>query len=542
MDLSWKGKHWREPSLNLCKSTNVQDAVNAIANLRGLRADDSPVAWQFPDLEKAKERLERGMESGEIIGIFGDYDCDGVTGTALLLRLLRARGVRPVVRLPHRANEGYGLKKQHVEEMLRRNVTLLITIDTGIGCPDEVALAMDQGCDVMVLDHHHIPPRRAQPLAVMHPGLSPSWQGAHPAAAGVAWALVSAMRNEQEEREKDEDAILAMWGTIADLVPLRDGNRTLVRRGLEACVRVQDGPLAALLAQAGLSGTPSARDIAFRVAPRINAAGRMADPMIALKAVLGDTQSLQSLEQLNGQRQATVQYHWDSAWTSMDCDDGFLFLKSDDYTPGIVGLIAGKLTEAFGKPSLVASVQGDVCTASLRSIPAYDVTAALQRHAQLLSSFGGHAQAAGCTFPLTNAHALRRALCEDVGARLSAQDLVPVLGIDAEIASGQLTTPFVEALATLEPHGQGNDQPRFLLRDVSLNDVRTMGQNGAHLQASIDDVRCVGFGLGNMKDRLAEPCDIVCTVGMQEWQGRTSVQVMIEDVRVAKMKSEKVGK
>ena len=533
MTLSHGGRRWLLPLLDLRDAKSEKEIVDAIARARNIDGIEES-EWNFPECGKAIERLQRVIASGERVGIFGDYDCDGITSTALLVRALLRRKARPVVRLPHRAQEGYGMKMKHVDEFAKLGVTLLFTVDTGIGCAKEIASAKERGIDTIILDHHHVPEDPAKPFAVLHPLLSPGWKGTMPSAAGVTWSFVRAL--EQAENTgwpgQTEDTVLGALGTIADLVELRGGNRTLVQEGLHALSKITSGPLATLATSANVTSISTARDWAFRLAPRINAAGRMDDPMIGLKAILGDASSLQELERLNSERQEVVREHWDEIDVPQVSASNFLFLTSSEYTPGIVGLIAGKLSERFGKPSLVGSLQGDTITASLRSIPGYHVTEALGRAQKLLMTFGGHAQAAGCTFAASRLEELRTVLNADISSRFSGEDLVPLLSIDALLRAEQLTKELAIALQELEPHGQGNDKPRFVIEGARLEELRTMGADNSHLQARVGTVRLVGFGHGSLAEKLNQGAsDVTGYLTLHTWKDRTEPQFFLEDVR-----------
>ncbi len=494
----------------------------------------------FPDTPRAMDRIHAAILTKEKIAVFGDYDCDGITSTALLARYFRRRGVTPLLRLPHRLHEGYGLKEPIIREMIAAGVQLMITVDTGVTAVREIALAVEHGIDVLVLDHHHLPEELPEAYAILHPGLSPNFpQGEpHPSAAGVTWSLVRALEiadtaSTWNDMERDMDLALAAIGTIADLVELRGGNRALAEAGVRAMRRIDSGPLEFLKLQAGLTMAPvTSRDIAFRIAPRLNAAGRMAEPDIALRALLGDQESMLRLEELNRERQGVVIQLLESALPMIDASQPFLALRHADYVPGVCGLLSGKLTEKFGRPSLVAHVHGDMCTASLRSIPAYNVTEGLGRAADLLMSFGGHAMAAGCSFPAKNFDALAARLRADVDGRVTPDDLIPSLKPDAHVDSAQLTLALCEALQALEPHGQGNPEPMFLLTNVKLDRPRRIGSDASHLQGMLHGKKLIGFRMGEFLDAVTKPVDLLCRIGIDSWQGKRQVQIFVEDMRI----------
>lgn len=499
----------------------------------------------FPDMTRAVERVHRAIRRQETIGIFGDYDCDGITATALLVRYCRRNGVEPVVRLPHRVHDGYGLSHSIVEECAAHGITLLLTVDTGITAVAEVAAASMRGIDVIVTDHHHPPAEVPRALALIHPSLAPAHPLPHPSGAGVALQLVRALENQDTWKDHETDRALAAIGTIADLVELKGMNRLLVQRGLAALNALTKGPLAELTASVrSRSAMLTSTDIAFRLAPRINAAGRMQDPLIALTALLEGGDALAALEQLNINRQDATGSLMTQAWELL----GFtgqphagelhtlpplLAVTSTAFAEGLIGLIAGRLTETTGHPSIVVAVRNHECTASLRSTPAYHVTEGLECVSDLLTTFGGHAQAAGCTLPAQHLNEVLRRLGEDVAVRTAGNDLLPTLIADATLSVTDISTSFCEKLKQLEPFGQGNHEPLFLLRNIRMEHPRRVGNEGAHLQCNIAGIKTIGWRLGFLIDAAAAPLDMLCTIGIDTWNGRRSPQIVIEDIRVS---------
>ncbi len=532
---SFTGRRWQVRSPRVIPAdapphVSLPLILQALSELRGTEAESGafdPV--HFPDLPRALERLDRALGSCETIGVFGDYDCDGITGTAQVVRMLRRRGADPVVRLPHRIREGYGLKVPHVLGMREKGVTLLLTVDTGISSVEAVDAANMLGMDVIVLDHHHVPEAPPKAHATLHPALAPSFGPVHPCASGVAHLFVSAVEGGSWDGMM-EDRTLAMAGTVADLVELKGGNRVMTMEGLRAFSSLRDCALADLRDAAGIAGIPTSRDVAFRIAPRINAAGRMADPHLALKALLGDRQALLQLETLNRDRQQVTQTHWEELNATLDRAAPFLCTANAAYTPGIVGLLAGKLTEATGKPSFVGAIQGDRVTGSLRSVQGYHVAQGLERASDLLTHFGGHAQAAGCTLTLANLEAFADRMAQDVAERMDPSALVPTYAADLAIAPQHLSLLLCRHIAELEPFGQGNAEPRFILKNVRLSDPRVVGSTGTHLQARLGPHKLIGFNFGSFLDRTSEPLDLLVRVGVDTWNGRESVQLFLDDL------------
>lgn len=537
-DLSMTGKRWR---MSTAAPERTLRAQEALALLREQRAITPGAALTlnhpnvFPDCKRAVERIERAIDIGENIALFGDYDCDGITAIAQLIRMFRRRGVEPHVRLPHRVNDGYGFHAGIVEEFTHKQIKLVITADTGITATKEVAALQAQGIDVIITDHHHPQAEIPPAYAILHPLLSGRYALPHPSGAGVALQLIRAIEGGDWEGMATDWA-LASLGTVADLVELRGDNRTIVHHGLRALNTAPlEGGLRTLVDHIQHEAPLTSTDIAFRIAPRINAAGRMEDPMIALKALLEGGESLLKIEQLNVERQKQTAVLVEEAVDrfSEGTPPSFLFLADERYPHGLLGLIAGRLTEYYGKPSLVAAIDGTTCTASLRSPAIYNVTAALERSAKHLERFGGHAQAAGCTFALSEREALHTSLQADVAEYADPMQLVPTVPVDAIVDPETVTVDFCEELLSLEPFGQGNMEPRFLFPALFATNTRAVG-GGAHLQLFAGGMKAIGFGLGHLEGALDERIDVVARVGIDTWQGRNKPQLFIEDIRITK--------
>jgi single-stranded-DNA-specific exonuclease len=315
-------------------------------------------------------------------------------------------------------------------------------------------------------------------------------------------------------------------------VPLKGDNRELVLLGMRALSAQTNGPLAEFIAlikdnNQALTST----DIAFRVAPRINAAGRIGDPNIALKALLQGGPNLKKLDRLNTERQRMTSDQVTDALNQINESDDFIVVESDQFHPGIVGLIAGKLCEQFGKPALVAHRDGAKCVASLRSIDGYDVTAALRRNKKLLTTFGGHAQAAGCGFLIENFTALKQALLQDVAEHSDPSSFIPTLNIDIAATNEKLTLTTLEQLQKLEPFGMGNPEPLWLIKQGSITNIRAVGTDLKHLQLTVNGTKAIAFNLGHLAEQLSTVHDVVFKLNKNIWQGQTSLQFVVEDIR-----------
>jgi len=533
--LSLTGKRWH------LKRSKLVDIVAALKEERGIVHDPSAKLsdpFLFPEMEKATKRIHEAIKSKEVIGIFGDYDADGVTSTALLVRFFRRHGIEPVVYLPDRMKDGYGMKVRSIDLLKEKRVSLLITVDTGITAHTEIAHAASLGMDVIITDHHRPQGGRPAAFAVLHPLVPVPFPNEHLAGAGVAFMLVRGLHGGQSWEGIEEDIALAAIGTIGDLVPLKGENRTLAMHGLKFLDNLPPSPLRDFIDEVRGTGTLSAGDIAFRVVPRINAAGRMAHPDIALLALLEGGEALQKLHTLNDDRRTFVEDLNELLQNEASPTDLFTVVVSEDVTPGTAGLLASRFTERLGKPSLVAAVMGEMAVASIRSPQGIDVMECLTdtEVKKLLMTFGGHAQAAGCTFKAANVSALRTALNASLARQgVTAESLRPLLSVDGIITPVALGMGFVKELQSLAPFGSGNEEPVFLLAAQHITDVRTVGSDASHLQCRICSVKAIGFGLGSLVDVLSasETYDIACRLGLNHWNGRESVQIFIQDCRVA---------
>lgn len=538
MPTSLTGRRWRLP--DALPDLSTRDGLVTLWRKRHLHPtmstsiDDLPSFSDYPDLGLAIERIRRAVQKSERIVIVGDYDCDGVTSTALLVRALRRLGYDPLVRLPHRVHDGYGLTTALATEVGEK-ADLLITVDTGVTAAQAVADLTKRGVDVIIIDHHHPPAELPAAFALIHP-LTCASKDPWPSAAGLAHMVGCALAPTDGE-EADTDLALAMLGTIADVVPLIGRNRTQVHLGLVALDRLKSGPLATLrdTLRAGSPALTSS-DVAFRLAPRINAAGRLADPTIALSALLDGGQALTALEELNADRQRRTKLAVDSAVEKVLAHTTvppLLSVAHPDLHPGVLGLVAAKLTERFGRPSLVMSEKDGLCTASLRGPAGYHLAQGLTTCEDLLERFGGHAQAAGCTFKVENTEPLVERLSAHIASAVPADELLPTLEIDGLVSVHSLRPSLINDLRMFEPFGAGNQDPRVLLRGVQLDGARGVGENARHFQARIGAGKLIGFGLGHLTNQADKPLDLVGRLSLDTWNGRQTPQLMLDDARVA---------
>lgn len=542
--LSLTGKLWK---LHLPELHN-HSIVEKLRRERGIADDPAAKLFDpflFPEMRKAVDRIESAMQRKETIAIFGDYDADGITATAQLVRFFERHGITPVVHLPDRVKEGYGMRKESIDLLHRRGVSLVITVDTGISAHGEIAHAKTLGIDVIVTDHHSAQRGCPDAFAVIHPLVPNPIPNPYLCGAGVAFMLVRALeRGSPGTSLKSDvpwegieiDIALAAIGTIGDLVPLVGENRLLVQHGLRCLENLPPSPLKDLVDSVRGNTPMTATDVAFKIVPRLNAAGRMSHPMIALDAILKGGALLAELHLLNSNRQIFVDDLHRTIEPLVDPSHLFIVLGHGDITPGTAGLLASRFCERFTRPSLIAAIFGGKAVASIRSIPEIDVMEHLSHPSvsSLLTTFGGHRQAAGCTFDPKNVRALQQALNALLRERgFSPETMKPTLEIDAALQPESVSISFAKAVTLLAPFGQSNEEPIFRLSDQRITDARPVGVDGSHLQCRVGSVKAVGFRLGNLLEHLVgdQRYDVAVRVSVNVWNGKESVQLFIEDIR-----------
>lgn len=512
---------------------------------------ESTDPFLLPDMEKAVARIGQAVERDEVIIVYGDFDADGVTSTVLLTEALRGLGLsrhqaQPYI--PDRIDEGYGLNEEALTFLKEeRNAGLVISVDCGIRSVREVEHANRIGLDMIITDHHSLGSRMPPALAVINPKRADS---AYPevmlAGVGIAYKLAQALRLAFPNQAQFDDADLldlVALGTVADLAPLQGENRKLVMDGLKVLNTCRRPGLDALARVAGLKpGNMSAESIAFALGPRINAAGRLshaydAARLLALNNFLMAHEQARQLNNLNQERQRITAKLTKEAEAQIDPESPLLFAADPGFLPGVVGLVASRLTEKYYRPSIVVERGEAESRGSCRSISEFHITDALDQVQDLLVRHGGHAQAAGFTINNENLPEFRERITAIAAAELADKDLYPTLVIDAEVDLADVDWAMQGVMENLEPTGEANDKPIFMSRNVRVYSHRTVGQDGAHLQLEVGDdegrikLRCIAFRQGDWSSQLPEKIDLAYMLGVNEWNGRRSLQLMVQDIR-----------
>ena len=518
------------------------------------------------DLRRAVERLTLARERGELVAIWGDYDVDGLTSTALLTRALTGMGLRTRPFIPHRINDGYGLNIAGIDRLIAEGAGLLVSVDCGISDREPIAHAAARGLDVIVVDHHTVPPTMPDAAAVVNPRRADcAYPFKEMAAVGVVHSLVRALtasgfalRGAWDEDEADllELLELAALGTVADVAPLHGENRAIVAWGLDALRHSALPGVQALCAVAGIEpGRLNAWDIGHALGPRLNAAGRIADADLALRLLLAESfeEALplaQELDALNRERRRELGRILEEAIALVEAsgppDDTtpIVQIAGVGWTAGVVGLVAGRLSERYGRPAIVLERGERTSKGSARSTAAFNLIEALAECADLLDHYGGHARAAGLTVANDKVEELRARLLRRARERLTADDLRPSLNLDLDLALSDLGYGTVDALARLEPFGHGNPEPLILLRGIGVKWPKTSG-DGKHLFFSAQaqwgrptraPIRCVSFGQGLRRAELVGTgvrVDLAGTLRREWWQGEERLSFHVRDFRPA---------
>jgi len=498
----------------------------------------------LPDMHRAVQRVYQALLRGEKIAVYGDFDADGVTATAVLVLGLSALGGRVVPFIPHRYRDGYGLQLAPLERLSREGVSLVITADTGITAFEEVARCHKLGMDVIVTDHH-VPPDYLPPaFAVVDPKRDDSrFTAIDLAGVGVAFKLLEAlMRGSGRDKLLNDLLDLVALGTVADMVLLLGDNRYWVRRGLDLLNNTQRIGLQEMMRCAGLQpGNLTSENIAWVLAPRINAAGRMDDASASYRLLVTRSQEeavrlARDLEEKNARRQKMTVELLSRAREQLlvqGTDMPLLMTGGTDYPAGVMGLVAGRLTEEFYRPVILLRVGSDVCRGSGRSIPEFNLIKALDRCRDLLLNAGGHAGAAGFTVQRSQLGALQARLLKIAEEELAGVDLRPHIDIDAEVSLDVFSGDVYRQIQRLAPFGSGNPEPTFVSREVEVIERSLAGEQGDHLRLKLRQRGVIwdtiGFGLGSLASQVGSRLDIAYNLIADNWNGVERLRLKLLD-------------
>lgn len=530
------------------RQLNAQSEIESFLHPDFSRDLYSP--FLFSQMQKAIDRLHQAKIDQELIYIYGDYDADGVCGSAILARTLKQLDFKFAVYLPHREKEGYGLNTAALDFIKNQNSKLIITVDCGISNTEEVAYANSLGLEVIITDHHQLPAILPAALAILHPQKpGETYPFKYLAGGGVAYKLACGLIEKSElaaiDKEKMQKWLLDLVAisAVADMVPLLGENWTLVKYGLIVLSKTQNLGLNELMILANTNTEKiSADTISWQIAPRLNAAGRMEHANTALELLV--TNSLEEasrlalgLNQNNLDRQQQVEEVLQLAKATLQISDQLLIAVGDGWPAGLLGLVSSKITQEFSKPSLVMSWDGQQYVGSGRSVKGWNLMEAITKNSDLLDKFGGHPQAAGFRFKKDNLDKFLEGM-KAAAKQLSADNVQPIAEVAATLDLSEIDWNLVDQILAFAPFGQGNAEPYFLVTKVVVVVAEKLSE-GKHLRLMLSngrkDRKVMAFGFGQDPElAVGKTIDCLCRIGINQWNGNKEIQLTLIDYSVIK--------
>jgi single-stranded-DNA-specific exonuclease len=509
--------------------------------------------YLLSDMEKAVDRILAAIEENERICIYGDYDVDGVTSTALCINTLRRLDADVVHYIPVRAEEGYGLNDDAVAHIAEMGVNLIVTVDCGIRSVDVVETVKQSGMEIIITDHHECGEQLPDALAVVNPHRQDNgYPFKELAGVGVAFKLMQAVTDSIGYSELLYEVLdIAAIGTIADVVPLLDENRIIVKNGLERLMNTNNIGLKALIDVSGLKDKQiSSYNIAFVIAPRINAAGRLADASRCVELLTTEDEALayeiaEELERENGERQrieaAILEQAITKLTTEYDLENcRIIVLDHSDWHPGVIGIVASRIVDQFSKPAILIARGDEIGKGSARSMSGFNLYEAMSKCSDLFEKFGGHEMAAGLSIKPENIDVLRKRINDIAGEMLQEKELLPEILVDYKLEHKDINLQTAKLLKNLEPFGMGNPNPNFVCRNLEVLDRKLVGTSGKHLSLNLYDgsnsVKAIAFNMGNLYNVLSscKKIDIICCMDINQWNNNETVQLIIKDIKINK--------
>lgn len=571
----WKLRPPSPCALRLARETDISVFKAQLLINRGISDSSSVVSFLSPrlsnlidpmllkDMDAAVELILRTLEDRKPITIYGDYDADGITATALLLNFFSNLGIPVSFYIPNRLEEGYGLNPRAVETMAKKGAGLIITVDCGTGNREEIELARRLGMNVVVTDHHQVQEDFNPICPVINPHRpDSSFSFKNLAGVGLSFFLAIAIRAALRERgwfgnspEPDLKHYLDLvaLGTVADMVPLLGQNRILVRAGIETMkTSIWPGIKALQKISEVDSSDITSYDLAFRLAPRLNAPGRMGESEMGIHTLTTDKPPVamdlaRQLNTMNNQRQAIERNIFEQIEeTIMSREDlqnrRTLVFSEEGWHMGVLGIVASRLLERYHRPTLVLTIQNGMATGSGRSIDGFNLHQALTKLGHLFERFGGHYHAAGFTIKASNIEAIATGL-EDLAQKdLSEEDLIPTIDIDAEMKLSDLTMETVREIRSLSPFGSGNPEPIYYAHSLHVIGSKVVGER--HLKLRIKQgrnvIEAIGFGLAQMHPLAGRTINVVFSPEIDQWQGYERLQLRIIDLEIVTPHSSKL--
>ncbi len=565
-------------ALTLAQRLSIPEIAARVMAARGIDLDNAetflnptlraemPDPGRFADMEAAAERIAKAIRLGETIVIFGDYDVDGATSSAVMHRALTGAGARVRIYIPDRIEEGYGPNAPAMRKLAEGGATLAVTVDCGTTAFTALEAAAEAGLDVIVVDHHEAEAALPEAVAVVNPkrieGGTPDL--AHLAAVGLSFMLAAAtfrvlrrdgwFGNDRPEPDLRDLLDIVALGTVCDMVPLKGLNRAFVHQGLKVMARRGNPGIAALADVAGIDEAPGTYHLGFVFGPRINAGGRVGESDLGARLLSSndaeETAAIaRRLDALNRERQAIEADILADAMVRAERivderDPAMLLIAGDNWHPGVIGIIASRLKDAFNRPACVVALSGEGGSGSGRSVAGVDLGQSViaARQKGLLTKGGGHMMAAGFSLERRNLDDLTAFLEERIAGQMAASGFVPTQTIDGRLKTAAANAGLIEAIAKVGPFGTANPEPRFVLADVSLQFADIVGES--HVRCRMEDssrgrldgiaFRCVGSALGDLLLHQSKPrLHVAGKLRLNTWQGRSTPQLIIDDAALA---------
>ena len=503
----------------------------------------------MPDMEKAVSRITKALKNNENITIFGDYDADGITSTTILKRFFHDINKECNVYIPNRLNEGYGLNKNAIKKLSEDGTNLIITVDCGITAIEETKYAKELGIDIVITDHHESGEEIPDAEAVVDCKRKDNkYPFRELAGCGVAFKLTQALCKNLELNENQALKYLdiACVGTISDVVPLVDENRVIVKLGMLLLKQTKNLGLKQIINNAHFKEFNS-MSVAFGITPRINACGRLGHQGEALELFTTDNQEkatelAKKMDEYNIQRQLEEKRIYDEAITLLQEEaqtngiTNCIVLGHENWNPGVIGIVSSRITEKFYKPSILVCFDKDIAKGSGRSIEGFDLHKALMKCDKYLTNYGGHSLAAGLSLNTKDFEKFKNMINEYAEKNIKDEDLIPTINIDLKLEDSQLNIEDVEELKLLEPFGQSNEEPIFMITNLKVVSIKTLS-DGKHLKLYLKNqnyLDAIGFNLGERANELkiGDTIDIVGNLNINDFNNTKKVQMLLKDFKI----------
>ena len=557
MNKKWQVYEIDELEINrISQKFNLNKMLSAILINRKIKEEDiemflRPTRKNFhdpflmPDMEKAVDRIINAINNQEKIIIYGDYDVDGITSITVLKSFLENRGISVDSYIPNRLQEGYGLNKPAIDEIVKNKYDLMITVDCGISGIDEIEYANSLGLETIVTDHHEVGDKLPDAIAVVDAKRKDNQYPCRDlAGVGVVFKLIQALgiKLGLEEKEYLKYLDIVCVGTISDIVPLVGENRVIAKLGLMLVQQTKNMGLKSLLISSGYKNIDSTA-ISFGVAPRINARGRMGHADEALKLFLSKdiyevNELTKKLNYYNTLRQEKEKAIYEDAIKQIERDKlnekNTIIIAGENWHHGVIGIVSSKITDLYFKPSILLCYEDDIAKGSGRSIPGFDLHDALMKCQDTIEKFGGHSMAIGITIKRDKFEDFKNEF-EKVAKDAKIDEIIPIINIDAKINLNEINKEIVESLKQLEPFGEGNKTPIFVLKNLKIDSIRSLSE-GKHIKMTLKDgntiINAIGFNLGYLANeyKIGEKIDVVGTLEINSFNGVDNLQINLKDV------------